>query len=304
MPETTPKDKRNIKLAERAFKLGDRATALQYYLKAAKNGNVDAMIDCGRIYFEGIFGVEKNIDKAIEWFKKAGQLGNSAALNNIGYIYGTMEKHQAAISWYEKAANLGDVISMLNLSNTYRRDLQNKTKAREWLKKAESLQDTYSIRKVAEYYFQEDVIKTHINRAISLYKKAIKMGDTQAYKELGDLYFELNEFEDAHSAYQNGAIVGNVDCMVNLGMILLFAPNCFEPSKYWLQKAVSMGDTYAMKMLCDLYEFYGEYAKALRWCRKGALAGEKEAVEYLPTIKKRLKKNKPDYKLKLYEQIE
>lgn len=299
MYELTPTDRRNIKLAERAFKMGDRATALQYYLKAAKNGNVDAMVDCGRIYFEGIFGVEKNIDNAIEWFKKAGDLGSSAALNNVGYIYGTLDNHKAAISWYEKAANLGDVVSMLNLSNTYRRDLKNKTKAREWLKKAESLQDTYSIRKVADYYFQEDVIKTHINKAISLYHKAIRMGDTQAYKELGDLYFEIDEFKDAHYAYEIGANEGNIDCMVNLGMMFLFAPDCFEPAKYWLCKAVENGDTYAMKILCDLYENYGDYAKALRWCRKGALAGEMDAIEYLPKIKKRLKKHKPSYKLQL-----
>ena len=295
----TPTDRRNINLADKAFKSGDRVTALKYYLKAAENGNDDAMVDCGRIYFEGTFGVEKDIDKALEWFHKAGELGNSAALNNIGYIYSTLKNNKEALIWYEKAANLGDVVSMLNLSNSYRRDFNNKKKAREWLKKAESLTDTYSIRKVADYYFQEDVIKTHVDKAVLLYKKAIKLGDTQAYKELGDLFFQIDEYEDAHFYYQKGATVGNVDCMVNLGMMLLCAPNCFAPSYYWLTKAVKMGDTYAMKVLCDLYEMYGNYAKALRWCRKAALAGEREAIDFLPTIKKRLKKHKPDYKLRL-----
>ena len=299
MYKITPADKRNISLADKAFKSGDRVTALKYYLKAAQNGNADAMVDCGRIYFEGIFGIEKDIDKALEWFHKAGELGNSAALNNIGYIYSTLKNNKEALIWYEKAANLGDVVSMLNLSNSYRRDFNNKKRAREWLKKAESLPDTYSIRKVADYYFQEDVIKTHIDRAISLYYKAIKMGDLQAYKELGDVHFQLDEYEEAHYVYQKGANAGNVDCMVNLGMMLLCAPDCFEPSHYWLTKAVKKGDTYAMKVLADLYEFYGDYAAALRWCRKAALAGEYEAIQELPFLKKRLKKHLPDYKLKL-----
>ena len=299
MYQMTPTDKRNIKLAEKAFKIGDRVTALNYSLKAAENGNVNAMVDCGRIYFEGIFGVEQNIDKALEWYKKAGELGSSAALNNIGYIYNTMGKHQEALIWYEKAANLGDAVSMLNISNSYRRDFNNKEKAREWLKKAESLTDTYSIRKVADYYFQENVIKTHIDKAISLYHKAIKMGDTQAYKELGDLYFQLDEYENARKVYQKGASVGDVDCMIDLGMLLSCLPDGFEPAKYWLSKAVNKGDTFAMKMLGDLYEGYGEYAKALRWFRKAASAGEREAVEYLPKIKKLLKRHKPDYKLKV-----
>jgi TPR repeat protein len=193
---------------------------------------------------------------------------------------------------------------MLNLCNTYRHDLRNKSKAREWLKKAESLQDTYSIRKVADYYFQEDIIKTHINKAISLYHRAIKMGDTQAYKELGDLYFELDEYVTARKIYQEGAEEGNIDCMVNFGMILSCAPDCFEPAKYWLMKAVNRGDTFALKVLGDLYEGYGEYAAALRWYRKAAYAGEKEAVEYLPKIKKYLKKHKPDYKLQLRDIID
>lgn len=299
MYKITPADKRNINLADKAFKSCDRVTALKYYLKAAKNGNDDAMVDCGRIYFEGIFGVEKDIDKALEWFHKAGELGNSAALNNIGYIYNTLENNNEALIWYEKAANLGDVVSMLNLSNSYRRDFNNKKKAREWLRKAESLTDTYSIRKVADYYFQEDVIKTHIDRAISLYRKAIKMGDLQAYKELGNVYFQLEEYDEAHCIYQKGANAGNVECMVNLGMMLICAPDCFEPSYYWLTKAVKMGDTYAMKVLSDLYVFYDDYVAALRWCRKAALAGENDAIHDLPIIKKRLKKHLPDYKLRL-----
>ena len=297
----TPTDRRNINLANKAFGGGDRATALKYYLKAAENGNTDAMVDCGRIYFEGIYGVEQNVDKAMEWFKKAGQLGNPAALNNIGYIYSTMDNNKAAIYWYEKAANLGDVIAMLNLSNSYLRNFNNKIKAQEWLRKAESLPDTYSIRKVADYYFQENVIKNHVEKAITLYYKAIKMGDTQAYKELGTLYLQIGEYEKAQKVYQKGAISGNVDCMLHFGTLLLCTPDCFEPAQYWLKKAVSNGNIQAMKVLCDLYEGYDDYVTALRWCRKGALAGDREAIEYLPKIKRRLKKHKPDYRLKLRE---
>ena len=299
MYQITPTDKRNINLGDRAFRGGNRATALKYYLKAAENGNDEAMLNCGQIYFEGIFGVEKNDDKAIEWLKKAGQLGNSAAPNNVGYIYGTLGNHMTAISWYEKAANLGDVVSMLNIANTYRQELNNKNKAREWLQKAEKLPDSYSIRKVAEYYFNEDVIETHINKAISLYRKAIRMGDMQACKELGDLYFETEDYENAHHVYQKGANAGNVDCMVEIGLMLFYIPDFFEEAKYWLKKAASKGNISALKVLCDLHEFHGDYATALRWCRKGFLIGEKASVEYLPKIKRRLKKHLPDYKLKL-----
>lgn len=299
MFQITPKDKRNLKLAEEAAERGDQVTALKYYLKAAENGIVSAMVDSACIYFEGKGGVEKDIDKSIEWFKKAGQLGSSAALNNIGYIYGTMGNYKAAISWYEKAANLGDVVAMLNLSNTYRNEYNNKILAQKWLKKAESLTDTAAIRRVAEFYFVEDFDKNHIGKAIELYKKAIGLGDTAAYKELGDLYFELDDFGRAHHVYNDGANAGNVECMTNLGMMLIYAPRCFEPAKYWLSKAVAHGDKDAIKFLGELYEEYKNFPKALRCYRKAVMHGVTEAAEDVAKVKKILKRRKLNYKLKL-----
>ena len=299
MYRITPTDKRNINLAEKASERGDKVTALKYYLKAAENGIISAMLDCGCIYFEGRGGVEQDIDKAIEWFKKAGQLGSSAALNNIGYIYGTMGNHKAAISWYEKAANLGDVVAMLNLSNVYRNEYNNKNLAQKWLKKAETLNDTASIRKVAEYYFYEDIVSNHVDKAIKLYKKAINFGDTEAYKELGDLYFEIEDFKNAHDSYRDGATKGNVNCMFELGMMLFHVPNCFDPSKYWLTKAFLSGNRYALRVLGELHEEYGDFPKALRYYRKAVLNGIIDAAENVRKVKKYLKKNKPDYKLRL-----
>ena len=301
MYRLTPTDKRNITLAEKASERGDGETALKYYLKAAENGNVSAMIDCACIYFEGRKGVEKNVDKAIEWFKKAGQLGSSAALNNIGYIYGTMGNNKAAISWYEKAANLGDAVAMLNLSNIYRVEYPNINLAQKWLKKAESLTDTFSIRKVADYYFWEDVAYNHIDKAIKLYKKAIHLGDIEAYKELGDVFFGIEDFKNAHDTYRDGANAGNVECMVNLGMMLIYAPNCFEPAQYWLSKAIAYGDKEAVRYLGELYAEYEIYPKALRFYRKAVLNGIHDAAKDLEDIKKLIKRKKPDYKLKVRE---
>ena len=297
--QITPQDKRNLNLAEKASERGDKATALKYYLKAAEVGIVSAMLDCGCIYFEGRGGVEQNIDKSIEWFTKAADNGNSAAMNNIGYIFDTLKKHDKAIFWYEKSAQLGDVVAMLNLSNTYRNSYQDKILAQRWLRKAESLTDTASIRKVAEYYFVEDVVSNHIDKAIRLYRKAIKMGDTEAYKELGDVYFELEDFESAHNAYRDGANRGNVNCMFELGMMLVYVKDCFKPAKYWLEQAFLNGNNYALRVLGELHEEYGDFPRALRYYRKAVLKGITDAAENVTKIKKYLKRHKPDYKLKV-----
>ena len=295
----TQSDKKILKLADKAFDAGDRITALKYYLKAAENGIVSAMVDCANIYFEGVGGVEQDIDKAIEWFKKAGQLGNSAALNNVGYIYGTLNNYKAAISWYEKSANLGDVVAMLNLSNTYRKEYPNKTLAQKWLKKAESLKDTFSIRKVADYYFWEDVVSNHIEKSIKLYKKAIAMGDSLAFKSLGDIYVTLDEFEQAEECYYNGAMAGDVDCMVELGMFWMFSSEGLQTADYWLDKAIKKGSRRALIKMGDLHARFENYPKARRWYRKAVSKGIPEANEKLLRIKKLIRRNKPNYKLTL-----
>ena len=45
-------------------------------VKAAENGNSEAMIALAFMYTEGE-NVTKNIDKAIEWYKKAAQAGST-----------------------------------------------------------------------------------------------------------------------------------------------------------------------------------------------------------------------------------
>ena len=291
-------DKKFLALADRAFERGDRKTALKYYLKAAEMGIVVAMVNCGCIYFEGE-GVEEDIDEALNWFHKAAEYGDATAANNIGYIYSSLDDYKEAVIWYEKAANLGDVVSMLNLSNLYRYKFYNKKKADYWLKKAESLNDTESIRRVADYYYSsENIVKNHTDKAIDLYKKAISLGDTEAYKELGDLYFAIEDFVNAHNTYRDGANADNVDCMFELGTMLIYAPNCFIPAQFWLKKAVLCGNKLAIKSLGELYERHKDYPKAMRCYRKAILNGV-DASESLQKVKKLFRKSKPNYKLKL-----
>lgn len=295
----SPKDKRNLRLAEKAREHGDTATALKYYLRAAEAGMVQAMLGCGSIYFEGGAGVEENIDESLKWFKRAADCGSTTAMNNVGFLYVTLDRHDEAIVWYERAAKFGDVIAMLNLANTYSIHYHDDKMAQYWLEKAEKLPDTWAIRKVAEYYFLEDVVENHVEKAISLYEKAIELGDAEAFKELGDMYFELNDFESAQKIYHAGANAGSADCMANLGMFLMYAPDSVSEAHHWLSKAVEGGSIFAIKILGDFHKEHGDYPKALRCYRKAVMRGIYEAEDDLIKVKRAIRKHKPNYKLRL-----
>ena len=74
----------------------------------AEKGDSVAQTMLGVEYMKGD-QVEKNLDKAIEWWKKAAEKGYAEAEYKLGVCYhfgfGIKKSHKLARYWYEKAAN-------------------------------------------------------------------------------------------------------------------------------------------------------------------------------------------------------
>lgn len=69
-----------------AYEKSDYAKAYElFYPLAAYHRNDEAQLYMGMIYFHGD-GVEKNIDTACEWWKKAMRNGNVDAANRLSEI--------------------------------------------------------------------------------------------------------------------------------------------------------------------------------------------------------------------------
>ena len=70
-----------------------------------------AYVNLGTAYYDGK-GVKKDYQKAIEYYKKAADLGDVVAYVNLGKIYyegkGVKQDYQKALQYYKKAADLGD----------------------------------------------------------------------------------------------------------------------------------------------------------------------------------------------------
>jgi TPR repeat protein len=82
---------------------------MDWYLKAANNGNTDAIYKIGDMYRWG-YGVTKNIRTAIEWYTKAANQGNAQAQYKLGYVYQNEDQVkdlQRAVNWYQKAVDNG-----------------------------------------------------------------------------------------------------------------------------------------------------------------------------------------------------
>jgi|GEM_PF-3465122 len=90
--------------------------------KSAADGNATAMFELGAAYHDGD-GVEKNLDKALQWFKKSAELNYPQAQFNLGVMYytadGTPKNLPQARRWFERAEVQGNPRAAFNLGVMY-----------------------------------------------------------------------------------------------------------------------------------------------------------------------------------------
>ena len=121
----------------------DVKTALKWYEAAAKSGNPQALFRLGVFALDGMGPIEKNPQKAAEYFYKSAKLGYAQAQYNLACLFsegrGVMKDEAAALYWYLQAAKNGDAASARTIGIFYlegRGVSKSITKAEQWLRRA------------------------------------------------------------------------------------------------------------------------------------------------------------------------
>lgn len=164
------------------FSKKDYDTAFEYFNKALEGKEqifvADAMNGIGYLYHYGQ-GVEQDYEQAIEWHKKAAELGNATAMNEIGYIYSNGEgvevDYTQALEWHERAADLGDATAMNNIGYMYFYGIGvevDYTQALEWFEKAADLGNTNAMKSLAAMYMDGIGVEQDLDIAQEWYNKA------------------------------------------------------------------------------------------------------------------------------------
>jgi TPR repeat protein len=104
-----PRPLTNMETAQKAYEVGDRPKALQYFMAAGAEGNADAQYYAGLMFAEGQ-GTKKDIPKALEWYEKAAAQNQPDALVALARFYvlnvGVQEDPQKAVELFGRAAEL------------------------------------------------------------------------------------------------------------------------------------------------------------------------------------------------------
>lgn len=166
------------------------------------------------------FGIEKNLEEAIDCFRFASQSGHAKAMVSLGRILGRYDINQLEEShyWFHKAAEVGYSGGMVALGFVYRDGKGvpvDSIKAAEWFAKAVEAGDEESKILLAKvyYYSMEDT-----DKALPILLDVASKGNSDSFKILGRIYGDTRtrfyDFEKAVYWYErvkNGKYQGSAN---------------------------------------------------------------------------------------------
>jgi len=184
----------------------DLHAALQWYRKAAEQGNAAAENDLGVLYQEGR-GIAKDEAAAATWYRKAAEQGLAAAQTNLARLYeegrGLPVDPSAAATWYRKAAEQGLAAAQTNLARLYEegRGLPvDPSAAATWYRKAAEQGDPVAQSSLGAAYLQGRGVRQDDSQAVAWIRKAASQGEAAAKNNLALLYREGRQVQQSDSS--------------------------------------------------------------------------------------------------------
>jgi len=245
---------------------------------------------------------KKDYGTALSWYEKAANLGNAAAMFNVGELYelgrGVDKDAVQAAKWYEKAAGLNQTGAMVNLGMLYEKGNgvgRDYAKAMALYKQAAGMNDTTAMRNVAYLYANGLGVPEDLAEALSWDRKAAEAGDGTAMFLVGAAYEQGRgagiDYGQAIAWYQKGAAAKNPRALNALGVLYETGRGVKQDTSKaleWYKKSAELNFAPAMSNLGALYDngigVTLDHAEALKWFKKGAELGNGMAMYNLAVL--------------------
>ncbi len=270
----------------KAYKIHDYENAHKHFMIAANEGDAKSQLNLGVMYANGEH-VEKNLDTALQWFRKASENGINIADQYIQKL--EYEKKQVdsqmffkkAFEYYKSgdlaqafecfsiAANAGHCGAQYCLGNMY--DFGESVpvddeKAFYWYKEAADQGHTDAQYNVAVLYEKGRGVERSLENACLYYSKAALSGNRSAhqaylelcqylgnqYNEMAFQFYEAKNGEKAVICFDKSAEYGNTNGWLNVGIMYLkgeLVEKSISKAKEYLEKAAQRGNTQAKELI-------------------------------------------------------
>ena len=301
------------------------------YRWAALWGDVEAQKALGHIYESGL-NVEKDRAQAMEWYKKAADQGDYAAMvilddmrtaDTAGpagdepaeareytvRVRETAQKNPRAVfqAYYDQAQS-GSATGQYNLAYAYAKGIgvpKDEQKASYYLRKAADQGDSDALMWMGYRYFNGIGVQKDPASAAASFSRAAEKGHANAMTWIGYLCETgkgvPKNAERAVQWYQKAAEAGNLTAAYNLGL-------CYEDGRgvpqdpaqalRWLKRAADNGNREAVSAIGLLYyrsasrgksaDIRHDYLQAKQWFEKAQKLGDLSAEKFLVSVEKGL----------------
>ena len=164
----------------------------KYLEKSYKLGNVAASNLIGNMYLKGIYPLNKDIDKAREYYINASNNNYAYAFNNLGRIEEDKENYIEAFNYYLSSANLGESWACNKVAEAYRMGVVDKDMDKAYYYYTRALENNYrtlcfyAYYNLAKYYYMNgyDKYPKDENKALEYFNIASNNGVLEASVEL------------------------------------------------------------------------------------------------------------------------
>lgn len=281
----------------------DGALALDWCLKAASQGYVEAMTEAGAMFFfEQVVPVDH--DKAFYWTQKAAREGSPYSMSLLGYFYeqgyGVEKDIDQAIVCYEKAAAMEDIEAQKALGNFHRYGIgfpESLSEALKWYRRAADQGDSASQNMIAACLYDVAVQEGEGFEEVARWAMlAAEQGECVSMRILGFMHAE--GFGTAASAEEAvrwmTAAAENGDTQALIWMGAAYANGDFgleidlKKANRYFRMAAELGDLEAHLEMALIYlsgaGVARNYATAARWLKPVVEDGNPYAIYLLSTL--------------------
>ena len=160
------------------------------------------------MYFRGE-GVEKDLKMAYRYFQKGVVLNNTEALLHAGLCLAydkpvDKEKVDKIVNYWTRAAELGVLEAKVNLGLLYYDGElvpQNYDEAFKWFLEAAEEGHPGGIFQTARCYDKGAGVEQNMEKAMEYYRKGMEMGEMTCANNLGSIYLEKGDLKEAYNCY-------------------------------------------------------------------------------------------------------
>ena len=252
----------------------DENQAQEYYKQAlagfleleSKNQADDNLFyKMGTMYKNGL-GTQKDMIKAIEYFKRSAELNNTNAKRTLALEYLSGEylelDIEKGLEMLTECADSGDTLSCYKLGKIYFKGeivYKDLNMAEKYLLKAAENKNEYALYSLGKLYLEEN----SLDKAVGYFEKALRYEEIKPYVEysLAKIMLDNNPYHDSEKAVSllESAAMENEWASFLLGRLYLYGTDDIQKDKEkaleWLELSTEQGNEYAQYMLDNIHSF-------------------------------------------------